>query len=90
LSDFELLSPRNELERGSQVAYSHPDAFAISQALIDHKVVVDFRAPNLIRFGFTPLYLSYQDVWSASQVMIKIVEEQRYLEPKYNARSKVT
>ncbi|MFQ3246882.1 MAG: kynureninase [Arenicella sp.] len=90
LSDFELLSPRNKLERGSQVAYSHPDAFAISQALIAHKVVVDFRAPNIIRFGFTPLYLSYQDVWSASQVLIKIVEEQLYLEPKYNARSKVT
>jgi kynureninase len=90
LNEFELLSPRNTLERGSQLAYSHPQAFAISQALIAHNVVVDFRAPNIIRFGFTPLYLSYEDVWNASQVLIQIVEEQRYLEPKYHARSKVT
>jgi kynureninase len=90
LKDFELLSPRNKLERGSQVAFSHSHAFAISQALIAHKVVVDYRAPNIIRFGFTPLYLSYQDVWSASQILIQIVEEQLYLEPKYNARGKVT
>jgi kynureninase len=90
LNDFELLSPRNKLERGSQLAYSHPHAFAISQALIAHKVVVDFREPNIIRFGFTPLYLSYQDGWSASQALIKIVEKQRYLEPKFHARGKVT
>ncbi|MFT6408632.1 MAG: kynureninase [Arenicella sp.] len=90
LNDFELISPRDKLERGSQLAYTHPHAFAISQALIAHKVVVDFRAPNIIRFGFTPLYLSYQDVCKASQVLVKIVEEQLYLDPKYNARSKVT
>jgi kynureninase len=90
LTDLELLSPRNQLVRGSQLAYSHQHAFAISQALIAHKIVVDFRAPNIIRFGFTPLYLSYQDVWHASQVLINIVEKQLYLEPKYHARSKVT
>ncbi|MGK0374646.1 MAG: kynureninase [Arenicella sp.] len=90
LAEFELLSPRSTRERGSQLAYSHEHAFAISQALIAHKVVVDFRAPNIIRFGFTPLYLSYQEVWSAAQVLIKIVEQQLYLDPKYHTRSKVT
>jgi kynureninase len=90
LQEFELLSPPNALERGSQLAYSHEHAFAISQALIAHNVVVDFRAPNIIRFGFTPLYLSFQDVWRSAQVLINIVEQQLYLDPKYHTRSKVT
>jgi kynureninase len=90
LKDFELISPRDKLERGSQLAFSHEHAFAISQALIAHKVVVDFRAPNIIRFAFTPLFLSYQEVLKASQVLLKIVGEQLYLESKYHARGKVT
>lgn len=90
LCGFELVSPREPSQRGSQLAYSHDQAFAISQALIEHNVVVDFRAPNIIRFGFTPLYLSYVEVWMAVQILIEIVEKKTYDQPKYRIRSKVT
>ncbi len=83
LNDLELVSPRNSEHRGSQLAYRHSHAFAISQALIDHHVVVDFRAPDIIRFGFTPLYLRYQDVWNAVEILISIVEKKLYTNDKY-------
>jgi kynureninase len=90
LGDFKLQSPRDSHLRGSQLAYTHKDAFAISQALIDHKIVVDFRAPNTIRFGFTPLYLRYADVWLAIQNLSHIVEGRLYDQLKYHKRAKVT
>lgn len=90
LSGLELLSPRRAEQRGSQLAYRHSHAFAISQALIDHHIVVDFRAPDIIRFGFTPLYLRYQDIWTAVETLISIVEQKLYSDSKYLARSKVT
>ena len=83
LKELILLSPAESADRGSQLAYTHPDAFAISQALIADRVVVDFRAPNIIRFGLTPLYTRYRDIWQAVQVLAKIVAEQRYLERKF-------
>ncbi len=90
LEGLTLCSPREAADRGSQLAYSHPSAFAISQALIDHKIIVDYRAPNIIRFGFTPLYQSYQDIWNAAHRLIDIVHNRRYLDTKYGHRSKVT
>ena len=90
LNCLKLLSPRNEEQRGSQLAYRHSQAFELSQALIDHGVVVDFRAPNIIRFGFAPLYLRYQDVWKAVETLILIVEQKLYSDSKYKARKKVT
>jgi len=90
LQQFSLISPRGPQQRGSHLAYSHPNAFAISQALIDHGITVDFREPNIIRFGFTPLYLSYQDVWNAFITLIEIVDKEVYVDQKYSTRSKVT
>ena len=90
LSELTLISPRESAQRGSQLAYTHEHAFAISQALIDQNVVVDFRAPNIIRFGLTPLYLSYAEVWAAAQTLISIVGDRLYDDPKYFTRSKVT
>jgi len=90
LGDFELISPSESKYRGSQLAYTHPQAYAISQALIERKIVVDFREPNIIRFGFTPLYLGYQEVWKAVQILCQIVENQIYADEKYSIRNKVT
>ncbi len=90
LQQFSLISPRDAQQRGSHLAYSHPNAFAISQALIDHGIIVDFREPNIIRFGFTPLYLSYQDIWNAFQTLTEIVDTEIYLNQKYFERNRVT
>ena len=89
-TQLQLESPSQSNQRGSQLAYSHPNAFEICQALADFKVVADYRAPNIIRFGFTPLYLSYQDVWTAAQRLIEVVKTRRYTNANYAVRSKVT
>lgn len=88
--DLKLVSPIDATQRGSHLAYAHPQAFAISQALIDQGVIVDFRAPDIIRFGFTPLYLRYQDVWQASRIFLDIIQTQSYQQARYQAREKVT
>jgi kynureninase len=90
LNSLTLCSTREKHERGSQIAYSHDNAYAICQALIDKGVIADFRAPNILRFGFTPLYTSYTDVWTAVNHLIAIVENKTFLAPEYNRRAKVT
>jgi kynureninase len=85
-----LISPNDPEQRGSQLAYSHPDAFAISQALIDHKVIVDFRAPNILRFGFTPLYTRFIDVSRAAQILEEIFTKKIYQHKQYQAKQQVT
>lgn len=90
LDELLLISPNDPNQRGSQLAYSHPDAFAISQALIDHKVIVDFRAPNILRFGFTPLYTRFIDVSHAAQILEEIFSKELYQQEQYRAKQKVT
>ena len=64
-SGLRLVSPRDGSLRGSQVSYSHPESRAVMGKLIDHGVIGDVRAPNILRFGFAPLYTRYVDVWDA-------------------------
>lgn len=90
LEELILVSPSDPQLRGSQLAYSHPDAYAICQTLIDLGVIVDFRAPDIIRFGFTPLYTSFLDVWTAAQKLNMIVDSKLYMHAKYQTRLKVT
>ena len=90
LSELELQSPVDTAQRGSQLSFSHKDAYAICQALIEHGVIPDFRAPDIVRFGFTPLYLRYSDIAQAIDVLVTIMDEKRYSHPKYNERSTVT
>jgi kynureninase len=90
LSEFVLCSPKEGSERGSQVAFAHQDAYAICQALIEQKVIADFRAPNILRFGLTPLYTSFQDIESAVEIMLNIVESMIYKETRFNKTQKVT
>lgn len=87
---FELASPRDAAMRGSQVSFGHRDGYAIVQALIADKVIGDFRAPNLMRFGFTPLYTSYADVWDAVDRLVRIMETRAYDRPEFKTRAAVT
>jgi len=64
-SGLSLVSPRDGSLRGSQVSYSHPESRAVMGKLIDHGVIGDVRAPDILRFGFAPLYTRYVDVWDA-------------------------
>ncbi|MGZ8347331.1 MAG: kynureninase, partial [Allosphingosinicella sp.] len=63
--ELECISPRGPEQRGSHISYRHPHAFELCQALIADDVVGDFRAPDVIRFGLTPLYLGFEDIWHA-------------------------
>ena len=90
LAELQLISPTDAAQRGSQLAYSHPHAYAVCQALIEHAVIVDFRAPDIIRFGFTPLYMRFADVWRAAETLADIVGDLRYLESRYQVRNAVT
>ena len=90
LNDLLMLSPENPQARGSQLSFTHKDAYGICQALIDHGVVPDFRAPNVIRFGFTPMYLRYEDMRLAIEVLTKVMSEKLYLQQKYQVKGAVT
>jgi kynureninase len=90
LVDLQLLTPLNPAERGSQLAYRHPNAYALCQALIKRGVIADFRAPDILRLGFTPLYLRYCDIWHAVDTLTDIVSSGEYLKPEYAVRHKVT
>ena len=87
---FTLVSPEGGDLRGSQVSLAHDEAYAIVQALIDRGVIGDFRAPNIARFGFTPLYLSYGDVMKAVDILHEIMQEQAWKNPVYRAKARVT
>ncbi|MDX1739099.1 MAG: kynureninase, partial [Alphaproteobacteria bacterium] len=87
---FTLASPRDSEGRGSQVSFAHEDGYAIMQALIADQVIGDFRAPNLLRFGFTPLYTSYSDVWYAVERLVSIMENKKYDKPEFKVKAAVT
>jgi len=88
--DLELASPRDPAQRGSQVSFRHPQGYAIMQALIANDVIGDFRAPDLIRFGFTPLYLSEDEVAEAARILERVMTERLWDDPAYATRSAVT
>lgn len=90
LDDLVLCSPTDSELRGSQLSFSHPAAYAICQALIDHNVVPDFRSPDIVRFGFTPLYLSFADVAKAIAVLHNIMQQRLYTHNKYRTKAAVT
>jgi kynureninase len=87
---FQLATPREHHRRGSQVAYRHPEGYAIMQALISQGVIGDFRAPDILRFGFTPLYLRYEDVYHAVQRLAQVMQSGLWQEARFQERAKVT
>ncbi|WP_306253364.1 kynureninase [Parvularcula sp. IMCC14364] len=87
---LELLTPREHELRGSQVSFSCPNGYAVMQALIAEGVIGDFRSPDIIRFGFTPLYLRYADVITAAETLARVLQEQLWDRPQFLERAKVT
>lgn len=87
---FWLVTPREHHRRGSQVAYRHPEGYAIMQALISQGVIGDFRAPDILRFGFAPLYLRYEDVYHAVQRLAQVMQSGLWREARFQERAKVT
>ena len=85
-----LESPRDGARRGSQVSFIHEHGYAIMQALIERGVIGDFRAPSTMRFGFTPLYTSYRDVWRAVEVLEEILRDGTWREERFAIRAAVT
>jgi kynureninase len=88
--ELACISPREPERRGSHISFAHPHAFEICQALIDAGVIGDFRAPDVIRFGLTPLYLGHEDVWTAVERLRDILATERWREPRFAVRGKVT
>ncbi len=85
-----LLSPRDATARGSHVSFAHPDAYALCQALIARGVVGDFRAPDAIRFGFAPLYVGFEDVWNAVEILRDILATSAWDDDSFWVRAAVT
>jgi kynureninase len=87
---LELASPRDGAGRGSQVSFRHPDGYAIMQALIARGVIGDFRAPDTLRFGFTPLYVGEEDVVGAVDIIEDVVVNRRWDAAEYRRTALVT
>jgi kynureninase len=86
-----VITPREHAVRGSQVALARTEgAYAIVQALIARGVVGDFRAPDVLRFGFTPLYVRYVDVWDAVEHLRQVLTSGEWREARFNRRAAVT
>ncbi len=85
-----LASPRDPAQRGSQISFRHPEGYAIMQALIARGVIGDFRAPDILRFGFTPLYTSEADVSGAARVLAEVMAGSLWDRPEYKTRARVT
>jgi kynureninase len=73
-----LVTPRDHARRGSQVSFTHPHGFAVMAALIARGVIGDYREPHIMRFGFTPLYTSFTDVWDAVEILKHILDNGEY------------
>lgn len=87
---LELASPRDPAQRGSQVSFRHPHAYAVMQALIARGVIGDFRAPDAMRFGFAPLYVSTGDVDAAVSILAHILADGLWDRPDYHRKAAVT
>ena len=89
-SEVRLASPRAADQRASHVSFAHPEGYAVTQALIARGVIGDFRAPDLMRFGFAPLYNRYSDVVRAAETLGEILERREWDQPRFKQRAKVT
>ena len=89
--DLTLITPRERHQRGSQVSFTHPDGgYAMMSALIAAGVIGDFRSPDILRFGFAPLYIGFADVWHAVDKFAHILETRQWDAPQFHARKTVT
>lgn len=84
------VTPRDPAARGSHISFRHPHAYQLSQALIARGVIGDFRDPDILRFGLTPLYLSHDDVWRAGDILREVIDTDAWRAPEYATRQAVT
>lgn len=89
-SALQLVSPPDAAHRGSHVSFAHPNGYAIMQALIERGVIGDFRAPDVLRFGFTPLYTRYVDIWQAVSALADVLGSECWAHPRYSVRAAIT
>lgn len=89
-TEVRLGSPRNAPGRGSHVVFAHPQGYAVMQALISRGVIGDFRAPDLMRFGFAPLYNSFFEIVRAAEILGEILATREWDQPRFHERAKVT
>ena len=86
-----LVSPTDDAQRGSQVCLARDEgAYAIVQALIERGVIGDFRAPDVLRFGFTPLYIGHAEVWDAVEHLRQVLDGGVWREARFQQRQQVT
>jgi kynureninase len=88
--DLELVSPLRSGDRGSQLSFRHPQAYAICQALIARGVIGDFRAPDVLRLGFAPAYLSFADMAAAARHLAEVLASDDWQRPEFSRRAAVT
>jgi kynureninase len=85
-----LVTPRGHEARGSQASFEHPNGYEVMQALIARNVIGDYREPHVLRFGFTPLYTRFIDVWDAVEVLRDVLESEAWRAPEFAERGAVT
>ena len=88
--ELELVSPRAPSERGSQVCFRFTNAYPFKQALVERGIIGDFRPPDVMRFGITPLYLDAGDIVRAVGIMEQVLEEQSWDRPRHREMKAVT
>jgi kynureninase len=89
-SEVRLASPRDTSARGSHVVFAHPAGYAVVQALIARGVIGDFRAPDLMRFGFAPLYNTHAEMVRAAEILDDVLATREWDQPRFRERAKVT
>jgi kynureninase len=90
LPGLEIVTPRQPSLRGSQVGISFDRGYAVIQAMIDRGVIGDFRAPDLMRFGFAPLYVGFRDVWDAAEILADCIKGEVWRDPRFSRQLDVT
>lgn len=85
-----LITPREHEERGSHVSFVHPEGFSVMKALIARGVIGDYREPGVLRFGVTPLYLGYADIWDAVEALRLVLENEEWNTAEFRIRGAVT
>ena len=83
-------TPRDPERRGSHISFRHPHAYALTQALIASGIIGDFRAPDILRLGVTPLYLSHEEVWRAARILVAVLQQEFCNDPRFTTRQAVT
>ena len=87
--ELELVTPTDPARRGTQVSFRFAEGYAAMQAMIARGVIGDFRGPDIMRFGLTPLYLRYADVWRAASILSQVMRRREWDRPEYRLKAKV-